>query len=420
MLVNSKESLGTSLIDIKNDPEILERSSKYELIPVDNISSEENKNVTYLVKYDEHGMKSAIYVVNEFAESDCTIGYDLAIDDYGNVYIIGRFNKDKLFKTFVTKYSAEGIAKRIFEPKISVSGNKILVSKKGNIYIYGRYESKYSSCMNCVFIEKLNSEGDSIWVKTFQDNSSHLNFEVLNSAAIELDESENIFIVIHSKNGIKFQNIFPKIGHEDSFVIKLDSEGKEIWSNLFGDAEYRTIIYSLDLDSEGNIYIVGSIAGSNSRSLLSINGENGFLAKLDNNGNKIWNRFYGFTNYITQFHEVKIINKDIFLVGSTSKNLIKKSHGALNKNIFLRKYSLEGKIIKSIPIPIDPVFKFDLFSYLKQGVHIDINLEGNIYITGVKGNDDINEKSSHAYDGFIMRLHKMNEFNFQENSIPNE
>ncbi|MBA2611614.1 MAG: SBBP repeat-containing protein [Bacteroidetes bacterium] len=80
----------------------------------------------------------------------------------------------------------------------------------------------------------------------------------------------------------------------DCFVSKLDVNGNFIWAKKFGGLSY-TIGYSIALDSIGNIYISGIFAGTvdfdpgpGLNNLVSVANTDGFIVKLDVNGNFVW------------------------------------------------------------------------------------------------------------------------------------
>ena len=78
-------------------------------------------------------------------------------------------------------------------------------------------------------------------------------------------------------------------GHEDAWLIKTDNTGNKIWDTTFGGTdmdEGRFVQQTID----GGYVIAG---GSNSSDAGDYNA---WLIKIDNNGEKVWDKTYGGTN----------------------------------------------------------------------------------------------------------------------------
>jgi hypothetical protein len=85
----------------------------------------------------------------------------------------------------------------------------------------------------------------------------------------------------------------------DIFILKLDSAGEFIWVRQIGNqvSEYAESIY---VDSDNSIYTVGSFSqtidfdpGSGSYALTSLDNADGFIHKLNSNGEFIWAKQIG-------------------------------------------------------------------------------------------------------------------------------
>jgi hypothetical protein len=82
-------------------------------------------------------------------------------------------------------------------------------------------------------------------------------------------------------------------GGYDVFVAKLDPNGNLVW-NTFVGASGNEIASGLALDSTGNLYLAGVTYESWGAPVRAFGGtKDAFAAKLDGNGNLIWNTFLG-------------------------------------------------------------------------------------------------------------------------------
>ncbi len=123
--------------------------------------------------------------------------------------------------------------------------------------------------------------------------------------SIARDSQGNIYIVGEFSQTANFGTIsLTSAGSWDVFVAKLDQDGNWLWVKRAGgsDAEWGE---SVTVDDAGNIYLTGSFyqtAAFGTTNLTSAGGLDTFIAKLDTNGNWLWARRAGGTNYDEGFH----------------------------------------------------------------------------------------------------------------------
>lgn len=78
----------------------------------------------------------------------------------------------------------------------------------------------------------------------------------------------------------------------DCFVARFDSVGNLLWVNAFGGDQTGDECHAVDLDDNGNIYVVG-VSNGNFNGALSPGGLSAFLMKLNQSGDHIWTRMLG-------------------------------------------------------------------------------------------------------------------------------
>ena len=187
--------------------------------------------------------------------------------------------------------------------------NKIQVSDTGNVYIVGdtrssnnistpnSHQPNYSSGNNYldVMIVKFNSLGVRDWGTYFgSEGWDH-------STGLLLDSNENLYISgsTTSINSIATIGAFKTILEgSEAFITKFNSNGVQIWGTYFG-GELGDNANDSQMDSNGNIIIAGITSSLTNISTPGASQENknnetdGFIAKFDQNGNRIWGTYWG-------------------------------------------------------------------------------------------------------------------------------
>lgn len=249
-------------------------------------------------------------------------GHAITSDAAGNVYVAGSFRDAVDFDpsandatltsngnadVFIEKMDANGqlIWAKSFGGTASDYPQDIAVDANGNVYVIGYFKSTVDFDPNAgvtsisahgasdVYIEKLDANGQLIWVKTMGGTSLD------EGAAISIDEAGNIYTTGLFRNTVDFDPgagtaELTSNGGKDVFVQKLDNNGDFIWAtNIGGPSNEKA--FEMDVDDAGNVYTIGYFAGTvdfdpgtsavnrTSRGMNDI-----FVEKLDANGNFQW------------------------------------------------------------------------------------------------------------------------------------
>lgn len=255
------------------------------------------------------------------------IGTSIDVSIQKNVYSTGSFSgtvdfdpSPQVFEltsanfkggSYITKFNESGILiwAKTFQCDSNSNAEAIKVDFQENVYVTGKFNGTIDfdpgigvSNQTALFggtpyIVKLNSDGNLIWVKTFNINSNDGNFIV---SSITFDENNNLLFA-GSFNGIcdfnpdsNNNNFLVSNGNFDIFTLKLDSNGNFIWAKSIGgtgDDRANSIIS----DFNGNFFLGGFYNGtvdfdtsSNVTSLISNGGNDLFTAKFDTLGNLNW------------------------------------------------------------------------------------------------------------------------------------
>lgn len=181
-------------------------------------------------------------------------------------------------------------------PGISVNASQMDAS--GNIYTTGL--ATVSFLNNDAFVSKMGATGTNIWTKYLGGTTGDGGY------GINIDASLNVFTTGYFSGtgdfdpGAGTANIVSG-GSNDIFVSKLDMNGNYLWAAGFaGTGDDRGL--SIDTDSDGNVYTSGYFRstvdfdpGVGTTNLASAGSTDGFVSKLDMNGQIVWAHNIGST-----------------------------------------------------------------------------------------------------------------------------
>ena len=93
----------------------------------------------------------------------------------------------------------------------------------------------------------------------------------------------------------------------NAFAAKLNSSGVVQWNTFLGGSGGRDGAYGLALDGSGNIYIAGDSVESWGTPLQAFHGDHdGYVARLTNSGDLVWNTFLGSASGITMWMSIAV------------------------------------------------------------------------------------------------------------------
>jgi len=341
-------------------------------------------------------------------------GLSIITDASGFIYVTGTFEDSvdfnpgastfKLYSNgsydvFILKLDSGG--NFIWAKSLGASawdqGQTITLDPMGNVYVIGYYRytvdfdpgsSTFNLTSNSsidVFILKLNSNGNFIWVKSMGGKSFDQGF------SISIDALGYIYTTGWFRSTADFDPgsgsyYLTSNGQRDIFIQKLDSSGNFVWAKSFGGL-MEDQSYSITTDISGNIYVTGYYQdsvdfnpGSAAFDLTSNGGQDIFIQKLDPGGNFIWAKSMGGTS-IDQGFSISIDalgciyttgwfrSLSDFDPGVDTFNLTPKG----SADIFIQKLDSGGNFIwvKSIG-----------GTGYEAGNSIAIDTSGNVYMTG--------------------------------------
>ncbi|MBN2777393.1 MAG: T9SS type A sorting domain-containing protein [Bacteroidales bacterium] len=168
----------------------------------------------------------------------------------------------------------------------SKRGWNLTKTSDGGIVICGGVDTTHSeynpiSTFVEVFLYKTNSIGDFLWQKKYRffENYSYNYAGGLNV----VEAYDKGFIV----SGI----CKPQTGVNRNFILKTDSLGNQQWVRFYGNSSYDNPTFSDIIATKDSCYIVCG-AYTYGETFGGLYPYDGWLIKLDNNGNEKWNKKY--------------------------------------------------------------------------------------------------------------------------------
>jgi hypothetical protein len=285
------------------------------------------------------------------------VGYSLTRDEFNNMYITGNFS---------------GTAD--FDPGTGVFN---LVDKSGND----------------IFVLKIDSNGNFVWVKQIEGENCAGN-------SIVLDASRNIYTTGHFYGTTDFD---PGTGTSyltsgGIFISKLDSSGNFSWAKQFEATS--AVSASIQVDLEGNVYTTGHFAnsvdfdpGTEAFNLTSSGERDIFISKLNANGNFVWAKQIGGLFYDRATQLVIDAKSNVYSVGYFKSKIdfdpgisVYNLTSTGDFDIYISKLDASGNFVwaKKMGGPFEDI-----------GNSIAINTSGNIITSGsFIGTADFDPESS--------------------------
>lgn len=227
-------------------------------------------------------------------------------------------NASQYADAYVCKYNTSGslIWAKTLGDSAAVSANDIFSDASGNVISGGHFIQRGDfdpgtatyyitpAGSSDVYISKLDSNGNFVWAKTFPGSGNEL------LDAMDMDANGNIYLCVSFTTsfdadpgpGTTMMNTSSVTGA--SAIIMLDSNGNFVWAKQFGEgtAGYMNC-YSIAASASGAVAVTGFHSGnadfdpSAAISIHTATGNvDGFLLKLQSNGNLDFVNFYGLAN----------------------------------------------------------------------------------------------------------------------------
>jgi hypothetical protein len=279
-------------------------------------------------------------------------GQSIKTDQYSNVYYSGRASQNcdynpgpgtfylaadpnSLFTPFISKLDSMG--NFIWAKILHVSGYgfdmKIEFGSSGQyLYCFGSYEGSIDADPGIndsilisngyldLILEKLDTAGNLIWVKTFGGPGHDY------ASSLAISQDEEIYINGKFTNTVDFdpgpaaQN-YTSVGQGDYFLEKLDSNGNFIWLQQISGNNVNCYLTSLWVDNSNNVLSTGYFSdtltfAANGTQLISNGGvSDGTLFSYSEDGDILWAHSIGSSGVDQCYSVVTNMDDQIYLCG---------------------------------------------------------------------------------------------------------
>ena len=125
-----------------------------------------------------------------------------------------------------------------------------------------------------IWVVKIDSQGNKVWHKTFGGKRYSDQAHAITST------SDGGFIL----TGYTTNNA----GYSDIWVVKIDSQGDELWRKTYGEDGYHDKAYAVAMAADGGYLLAGSTASKSSGGYSDM-----WIVKIDAVGNKVWDKTFG-------------------------------------------------------------------------------------------------------------------------------
>lgn len=227
-------------------------------------------------------------------------GIAVDVDASGNVYSGGYFWNGSTYAGMINKQTSAGAivwTRQITGLSNSPYGvNELKLDASGNVFVL------VTTAAYGFGLLKFNSSGTLLWQRQLDAAGTEI------GNGITVDSSGNVYICGATTS--------EGAGSYDLIIAKYDTYGNILWQRVFGGANIEYGFPAVVTDTSNNVYVCGYTTSQGA------GGYDMLLIKYDTDGNLLWQRAYGTTQYeyancvrVGPSGNVYICGK--FVVGST-------------------------------------------------------------------------------------------------------
>ena len=233
------------------------------------------------ISYDPFGQQRWLQAYDG-AAADMDEGYQLALSDSGNVYVVGYSKGLAGMQDMITiKYNSAGVQQwvRFYNGAFNNydAGNAVAVDAAGNVYVTG-VETASNYAFDFITV-KYGPGGALLWTQSYNGPGNFID----EARDIDLDANGNVYVTGRS------DTFYASQPNADIVLLKYSNSGAFQWRRVY-DSPGHGYEYSrcLTVDNNNNIYIAGY-------GFITGNGNDYYILKYNAAGNFQWLRNYNYS-----------------------------------------------------------------------------------------------------------------------------
>lgn len=262
------------------------------------VNTDANGNLQWIKKYGHPSYHTKAWPVDTIQGDNLYLaGWTSDLPNNGNWTSGFVLRTNALGDTIWTRrFGSETIGNQTyFRTLASTNDGGCIAVGESNQYGAGGYD---------VIAVKLNSNGDTLWTKTYGDSGDDYGWSVKQT-------SDGGYIICGNTGSFGYTTF-----KSDMLIIRLDSNGNIIWTKTIGDASNTTTLdaaRSVIETSDNNFVLCGYTGPSD---------EDGILMKLNSlNGDTLWSKQYFLGAGKTHFRYLNEINPGNYLISGYSNSI---------------------------------------------------------------------------------------------------
>ena len=169
------------------------------------------------------------------------------------------------------------------------SGNVIVTGHFDGTVNFGGGDLVCGGPSDCVFLTKLDSDGDHIWSLNLGDSLKY------NTNKLVIDGGSNILVVNDFIGTVDFGGgLIVAEGFRDGVIAKFDADGNHVWSRNFGGSSASVDVKAAGIDGSGNLVVAGLFTGTIDFGGATLTASwftnNMFVVKFHSTGAHLWSK----------------------------------------------------------------------------------------------------------------------------------
>jgi len=359
----------------------------------------EQRSICILVNQD-----GGYYLAGEF-EGSLNFGSDTIVSAGDEDIFVAKFDRDNK-PLWVNRYGDDK-SQDLYSCTIDEEDSLILTGIYRGFIDIGDEVSE-ARARQSLYVMKIDKEGNGVWINSYGDDQK----DAIEPIWFDTNSSESIVVSGVFSGDVDFGEGYYECDwyeNQDMFILKLDDEGKHVWSKHIGDELSGARPHTIAVDHKGDVILAGGFVGNVDFGGGGVETDNEegdfFFVKYNSDGDHVWTRTAEARGESTCITSVDITTEGGFFIFGRFNDSIDLGGGLIENlgysDIFIAEFDRNGSYILS-----------ESFGYgSKSGQYstsLQLSSDNSVYFTGdFYGYIRINNnyiKSNGEHDIFLAML----------------